>query len=556
MNLTARSFIAVSLAAASAFVPGCATPKAAPSAHLFDGMGTHTRTVTTSSAEAQRWFNQGLVWAYAFNHDEAIRSFEQAAAEDPNCAMAYWGIALCNGPHINNPVVPEERRAAAWDAVNKAQARAAGGTAVERDLISALTVRYSADVKADRAPMEVAYANAMRAVWENHPTDTDVGVLFAESMMDLRPWDLWTAAGEPQPGTEEIVATLEQVRRLDPDHPGANHLYIHTVEASTNPGRATEAADRLRAAVPAAGHLVHMPSHIDIRTGRYAMAATANERAIEADTEYQKNTSRPPEFYRVYMAHNRHFLVFTSMMEGREAAAKQAAAGMIGSIPAAWAEANAPMVDPIMGIQFDVLVRFGRWDEVLAHPRPAGRYPITTAMWRHARTVAFAAKGEVGNARGEHALYLACVAEIPEDAMMTINPAHKVLSIATHKSRGEIALADGDLDTAIAELRAAVKIEDTLVYMEPPDWTLPVRHPLGAVLMKAGRASDAEVVYREDLAEWPENGWSLTGLRESLEAQGRQADAAGVGRRADQAWARADRKVATSCLCVPALNAE
>jgi len=539
--------------AAVLVVSGCNAPprQSAPSAGTyFEGLGSHTRQITTDSREAQRFFNQGLIWSYAFNHDEAIRSFEAALAHDPECAMAYWGIALCHGPHINNALMPPARRQAAWTAWQQASSLSATCTPAERSLIEALGRRYAADITADRAPLDIAYADAMRAVWRNYPNDADVGTLFAESMMDLRPWDLWTQDARPQPGTEEIVATLERVLTINPNHPGAMHLYIHAVEASNEPGRALAAADRLRTAVPAASHMVHMPSHIDVRVGSWAKASQANERAMAADVAYRSIAPAPPDFYNLYMAHNSHFLAWTSMMEGREAVATRAASDMIAGVPPEWAAQNTAIIDPVAGIQLEVLVRFGRWDGVLAAPAPPATMPISAALWRHARAIAYAAKGDVQAALAEQREFEAAVARVPSDALMFINPAHTALKIASHKTAGEIALARGDLDGAISHLRQGVEIEDTLRYMEPPDWILPVRHTLGAVLLKAGRPAEAEAVYREDLRRWPENGWALLGLTQSLKAQGKSAEAAKAQARFDKAWARADAPIHASCLCV------
>lgn len=536
--------------------PGARTTSTAELAPLLKGMGTHTRKVTTDSHDAQTYFNQGLTLAYAFNHDEAIRSFRQATAFDPECAMAWWGIALCNGPHINNPVVSEQSARDAWEAVQKAMALRSRVTPVERALIEAVAHRYSADPAAPRRPMDEAYASAMRRVWQQFPHDGDVGTLFAESMMDLRPWDLWQkpAADQPvgtlptaQPGTEEIVATLDRVLEIAPRNPGANHLYIHTMEASPTPQRAVAAADRLRTLVPGAGHLVHMPGHIDIRVGQWEQAAVANEQAIRADKAYRK-VSPKQGFYRVYMAHNHHFLAFTAMMEGRHEAALAAAREMVGGVPAASIDEAAPMVDPVMSIIYDVHKRFGRWDDLLAEPAPHEKLVITTAMWRFNRAVAYAAKGDVAAAKKEQGLFEAAVKAVPENAMMAINPAHTVLDIADHMLKGEVALAEHDTETAVRELRAAVAIEDGLLYMEPPDWIQPVRHALGAVLIDAGKHAEAEQVYRDDLFFWPENGWSLKGLRDALRAQGK-ADAA-LDARVARAWRRADITASTSCLCV------
>lgn len=555
---TLRRAAALGAACWIGWLCGCASggrgggPAAAP-APRFDGLGTHTRAVSTASPDAQAYFDQGLVWAYAFNHDEAIRSFHTAALHDPGLAMAWWGVALCNGPHINYPAMDPARSRAAWDALTKAQARAATASQVERDLIGALAARYASPPPADRRPLDEAYAAAMKQVWKQHSADADVGTLYAEALMDLQPWDLWTKGGQPKGNTLEILAVLERVLELDPDHTGANHLYIHAVEASPYPERAEAAADRLRSAVPISGHLVHMPSHIDVQRGRWSQAADQNVQATESDRRYREISPRQG-FYRTYMAHNHHFLAFASMMEGRSAAAEQAAREMVAGVPDEFIRAHGPWIDPLMSIVLDALKRFGRWDDVLNEPRPPRELPITTAMWHFSRGVAFAAKGDVRAAERAQADFRKAVKAVPADATMAINPAHKVLAIAEHMLAGEIAFARGEIDRAVAELTQGVAIEDDLLYMEPPDWIQPVRHTLGAVLVSAGRFDEAERVYREDLEIWPENGWSLHGLARCLEARGKAADAARVRARFAAAWGRADVKIDSSCLCVPGEN--
>jgi tetratricopeptide (TPR) repeat protein len=516
---------------------------------LFTGMGPHHRAVTTTNPQAQRYFDQGLTWAYAFNHDEAIRSFTEAARLDPQCAMAWWGVALCHGPHINNPVMPPERRTAAWDAVQKATALELHASPVERALIRALAARYAADTAADRAPLDKAYADAMVAVWKANPRDADVGALAAESLMDLQPWDLWTRDGQPKARTTEIVAALEDVMKLDADHPLALHLYIHAMEASRTPEKAVAAADRLRTLVPAAGHLVHMPAHIDVRVGEWDRASDANVRAAAADVTYRKLSPRQG-FYHVYMAHNHHFLAYASMMEGRFKVAREAAKDMMEGVPPEFLETSAALVDPYTSIEFQVLVRFGKWDDVLAMKAPDARLPITTAMWRCARATALAAKGDVAGAEREQSLFREQVSKIPADSMMAINKAHDVLAIAERVLAGEIAFRKGKTDEAVASLADAAEREDNLTYMEPPEWIQPVRHSLGAILLAAGRGEEAAKVYQQDLERWPENGWALYGLAAAYEQLGKPDDAQRTTARFEKAWARADTRIGASCLCV------
>ncbi len=514
---------------------------------IFEGLGKHHRAVATSSAEAQRYFDQALTWTFAFNHDEAIRSYEAAAAKDPACAMAYWGIAYNHGPHINNTVVPPERAKAAWEAVQKALAAKSEG--VERALIEALAKRYADPQPADRKPLDEAYAAAMREVYAKYGDDADVATLYAESLMDLQPWDLWTKDGKPKGRTEEIMAVLEKVLAKQPDHPGATHLYIHVVENSPFPEKGNAAAETLRTLVPASSHLLHMPGHIDVQTGRWAKAAEANENAIAADRKYRAISPRQG-FYSVYMMHNNQFLSWVAMNQGRAEKAIEEARAMVAGVPAEFLEKDPAAVDGYLPIQYEVLIRFGRWDEMLAQPAPSPKLPILTAFRHFCRGLAFAAKGEIEDAQAEQAKFRDLTAKIAPEVIMAINPARNVLAIADRVLAGEIALAREDLGTAASELAEAVKLEDQLTYMEPPDWLVPTRHTLGAVLVKAKRFEEAEKVYREDLAAWPENGWSLWGLKECLRAQGKEEEAAAVEQRFAAVWHEADTKLTSTCLCV------
>lgn len=517
---------------------------------IFEGLGHHQRAITTASFEARDYFNQGLTWAFAFNHDEAIRSFREAAQLDPQCAMAYWGIALCNGPHINNPVMTGAQSRAAWEAIQKALALRDKASYPEARLIEALAVRYAAEPPSDRRKLDEAYAAEMKEVYELDINDADIGTLCAESLMDLQPWDLWTREGQPKGKTEEILAVLEHALVIDPRHPGANHLYIHATESSPSPEKGDAAAEVLRTLVPASGHLVHMPSHIDVQVGRWAKAADQNETAIRADAAYRK-ISPKQGFYNVYMAHNHHFLAFAAMMEGRSKVALDAARTLIATVPPEFLRDQPQFVDPFMMIALDVLKRFGRWDDILREPPPLKNLPITRAMHHFTRGLAYAAKGDLRRAAREQEKFREAVAKVPKDAVMAINPAHKVLAIADHMLAGEIAYRRQEIDEAVRLLREGVRLEDELLYMEPPEWVQPLRHTLGAVLVDAKRYAEAEQVYREDLKNWPENAWSLFGLAQCLDAQGQTAEAADVTKRFDTAWARADVKISTSCLCVP-----
>ncbi|HJQ99749.1 MAG TPA: hypothetical protein VJ826_15650 [Candidatus Polarisedimenticolaceae bacterium] len=517
----------------------------------YQGLGDHTRKVTTASPEAQQYFDQGMAFLFAFNHDEAIRSFKRATELDPACAMAYWGISLANGPHINFPLVPPERATAAWDALTKAQANAAKGTDTERALIEALAARYANPQPADRAPLDAAYADAMRKVWGAHPDDADVGALFAESMMDLRPWNLFTHDKKAEPGTEEVLQTLQAVLKVDPTHPLANHLYIHALEMSPTPELAVEAADRLRTLQPAMGHNVHMPSHIDVLLGKWAKAAAQNEAAIVADTEFRKVAPKKQGFYRVYMAHNQHMLTFAAMMQGRKERSLSAIKQMVADIPEDWIKENALMVDGFVGAPYEVMLRFGAWDEVLAAPEPADYLPLSRSLRHYARGVAYAAQGKTKEARDEQKLFVEQKAKIPAESTMSNSPSSAIAEVAASVLEGEISYREGKIDAGLKALREAVVKEDALHYDEPPTWIQPVRHALGAALLQAGKFKEAEQVYREDLKVRPENGWSLYGLTRALKAQKKNDEAAATEARFNDAWRDADIKLSSSCLCLP-----
>jgi tetratricopeptide (TPR) repeat protein len=512
-------------------------------------LGTHTRKVSTNAPTAQRYFNQGLAFLYGFNHDEAIRSFEAAASSDAQCAMAYWGIALANGPHINNPAVDETHAKAAWKALIRARELAAKATPVERKLIEALTGRYVQPQPTDRKPLDEAYAEAMRKVWEAHPDDADIGALTAEALMDLRPWDQWTLDGKPQPGTDDVLRTLDAVLTRSPQHPLALHLLIHAVEASSHPERGDAAADRLRDLEPGLGHLVHMSSHIDVRRGRWQQAIIANQKAIAADKAYRQTVPNQG-FYRVYMAHNHHMLAYAAMMQGKSKQATETIQEMLAGMPEDFIKQSAPMIDGFFALPYEMHMRFGRWDAMLAEPKPRDCFPITTALWRFSRSVALAAKNHLDKARAEQSAFLAAVKAVPKDAISGKNAAHDILGVADKMLAGEILYREGKSEEAMAALREAIRREDKLRYIEPPDWIQPVRHALGAALLDAGRYAEAESVYREDLARYPENGWSLYGLARSLRMQGKRKDASTASARFEKAWQHADVKLSSSCFCL------
>lgn len=511
------------------------------------------RPVTTNSPAAQRWFDQGLALAYSFDHDNAIRSFQEAVRLDPACAMAWWGIAHACGMHINYPIVPPDRSALAWEALQHAQRHAPAATPVERALIAAQARRFAASPPEDYGPLNAAYADAMRGVWTEFPADPDVGVLFAEALMNLRPWDLWQPDGSPYPVTTEILATLDRVLALAPDHPQALHLSIHAREASPDPGSAGALADRLRLLQPGLGHMVHMPSHIDVLAGRWAESIAANERAIHADRATRGRFGTPAGFLWLYMGHNRHMLAFSAMMSGRGRLAAQHIDDLMAELPlqTAWARDWGFVADYFGPMQLEVLVRFGRWDEILAAPEPPANLPLTRALRHAARAIALAVRGDIPAARAEQELFLAARDRVPPDAYAGNSSAAAVLAVAEAMVDGEILVLAGQRDEGIARLREAVRREDALRYNEPPDWIIPVRHSLGAALLNAGRFREAAEVYREDLRKWPENGWSLFGLARALQHLGHVDEAAAVQQRFRAAWAHADIDITSSCLCQP-----
>jgi len=517
---------------------------------LFPGLGSHIRKITTSSPQAQAYFNQGLRLLYGFNHGEALLSFTEAARHDPKAPMAWWGVAMSHGPHINYPVLPPEGAKSASAAIRKARALSARATAVERALIGAALKRYVYPQPKNRSGLDLTYANAMRRVRRSFPRDTDVGTLFAESMMDLRPWDLWKPDGTPQPGTPEVVRALESVLKLDPRHPGAVHFYIHAVEASPWPEKAITAADNLRRLQPSSGHMTHMPSHIDVRTGQWGKAVISNERAIDADNAYRAIRPRLG-LYRVYMAHNHHMLSLAAMMLGQSVKAIGAIDALVTSVPDDWARDDAPFIDGFMAMPIEVRKRFGKWDEVLATPELPEYFPIARAMRRAGRSVAYAAKGDAKGARTEQSLFYEARKKVPAEGFVGNNTADKIMKVAAHLMNGEILVAEDHMDDACAELRLAVAAEDLLRYSEPPDWIVPTRHTLGAVLLKSMRYDEAEAVYREDLRRLPNDGWALFGLAKTLEARNKTAEAKRIRDKFDTLWADADVKITSSCMCLP-----
>lgn len=524
------------------------TTQADRTAPLLEGMGDLHWPISTGSELAQRYFDQALTLAYGFNHLEAERSFREAARLDDGCAICFWGAALVLGPNINDPIPTPDREMKAYETLGEAVARLEYASDKERALIEALKSRYQATPPEDRSPLDRAYADAMRSVAARYPDDLQIQTLFAEAMMDTMPWAYWTEEGEPKPLTKEVFATLELVLERDPLHPGANHFLIHAVEQE-HPERGVRAADNLRRKVPGAGHLVHMPSHIYIRVGRYHDGSIANEHAIEADDDYVTQCRAQGIYPVAYVPHNHHFLWATTTMEGRSAdsiaAARHTAEHVIRGL---MRDPQLVMLQHYSSIPYYALVRFGKWDEILEEPAPDADLLYPTAVWHYARGIAFVRLGKLGEAKKEleQVRTIAANPALEEMRLWGLNPTSSLAEIAAGVLQGELAAARGNVKTAVASLRKAIAIEDGLIYGEPPDWFYPARQNLGAILLEAGRARAAEQVYREDLARFPDNGWSLFGLAQSLRAQGKTSEAEEVERRFEEAWRFADVEITAS----------
>ncbi len=509
-----------------------APPSPSDTVPLYSDLGSHHKRISTRVSATQQYFNQGLRLVYGFNHAEAIRSFTRAAALDPTCTMCYWGIALAYGPHVNAPM-DQASGVAAYAAVQKALALKSHATASERAYIEALAQRYEADPPADRARLDRLYSRTMGKVAKTYPKDLDAATLYAESLMDLRPWNYWRPDGTPYTETKDILRQLEGVLTRNPNHPGACHYYIHAVEA-VNPKAAVPCAERLARLMPGEGHMVHMPSHIYIRVGRWNDAVQANHHAIHTDEEFIEG-QRPMGVYPLaYYPHNIHFFAFASTMAGRSAQAIEAASTLTSKVNLDAAR-QVGLLQEMLPYHTLTLTTFGKWDEVLAEPLPPEDIPFSYTMATYARGVAHAAKGEWAEAQAALDTVAATEAATPEGA-----ESKTALSIAVHALSGEIATRRGDFDAGITHFREAAKIEDGGLYFEPPKWYYPIRHSLGATLVKAGQNAEAEKVYREDLRRFPENGWSLFGLAQALRAQGKDAEAAATEARFRRAWTGTD----------------
>lgn len=515
-------------------------------APLLEGIGRYSYPISTDSAQAQRYFDQGLMLSYGFNHAEAERSFREAVRLDPDCAMCYWGAALVLGPNINAPM-KAEAVPRAYEAISKALELAPKATEKERALINALARRYAASPPENRFPLDQAYAGAMREVAHRFPDDVDVATLFAEALMDLHPWNYWTKKGTPHTWTPEVVTTLESVLQRAPGHQGAIHFYIHIVEASSEPQRAERYADRLNSTTPGTSHLAHMPSHIYLRVGRYHDASLANERALQVDQAYITECHSQGIYPLGYMPHNSHFLWYTAMMEGRSDLSMMAARKTAAQVDKNMM--HEPFLGPLMQhfslVPLYGLVRFGQWDAILQVPRPAQHLLYSAGVWHYARGMAFVGKGQLEGARNElqKLKTIAATPSLDQQRVWDINTTASLLQIASEVLFGKLAQKQGEYERAIEHFRKAVDLQDALIYNEPPDWYYPVRLSLGSALLEANRPAEAESVYREDLRRNPKSGWSLFGLTQSLLGQDKTAEAAQAQEEFEKAWLWADVKL-------------
>ena len=516
---------------------------------ILDRLGEYRREVVTDSEEARRWFNQGMALMLGYNFDGAISSFREATRIDPNFAMAWWGIGYSGGPNQNNPGIDKPKDQWSYAASQKAFELREREKGANKALIEALVHRYTFPVPEDLTAQNEAYLSAMDKVIEEFPLDPDVAVWKAEAMICMQPWNYWTLEGEPVEKTPEFRAILERVMRHHPNHPAANHLYIHTMESSPWPELAEPAADRLVDLIPAAGHLVHMPSHIWMQTGRYDDAANCNRRAAALDDAWFEGDPNAGE-YRVYMVHNRHFLAWAATMQGRRREALSASRAIETEVPPALMEAFASFSDGVSSSKWHVLVRFGMWEEILKEPAPPKWALVGKAMQHYARGVAFANTERHEEAVKEiAALNNAVDGLVGQERNMGNQPASEVMKIAQHVLRGEASFKAGRRDEGLKELKEAVAIEEKLVYAEPVPWMMPARHAYGALLIVDGKYKEAEKIFIRDLEIYPANGWALIGLRDALNGQGRLGEAKHVEKAFRRAWVSADIIPPAACYC-------
>ncbi len=522
-------------------------------APLFEGLGTHQHVITTKDSGAQRYFNQGLVLAFAFNHAESIRSFKAAQRLDDTCAMCYWGEALATGPNINvtsngQAIMSEAERTNAYTALQAAIARKNNASAQEQAYIDALSARYNGDPSTPREPLDRAYAEAMGTVVKVYPQDMDAAALYAESLMNNMPWNYWADNGEPRPDTKKVIASLERVLKSAPNHPLAIHLYIHAVEASSTPARAEAPADRLAKLTPGAGHLVHMPAHIYWRVGRYHDASNANIKAAQVDEAYIAQCNAQGFYPAMYYPHNIHFLWAASTMEGHSALSIESALRVAKNVRIEQVQ-QFPTIEFFRTIPLLSYVRFEQWDAIMNHPAEPEGFIYSKAIAHYARGVAYAAQGNFDAANKEQQAIAPLIANKSITNLDTFSfPASTLLNIADHLLLGEIAFAQKNYSSAIKHYEQSVTLQDSLPYTEPPFWYYPTRQSLGQALLQAKRYIDAEAVYRKDLEHFPRNGWSMNGLIQALVAQGKTADAKIIKNRFDDVWQFADISLSGSRL--------
>jgi tetratricopeptide (TPR) repeat protein len=523
--------------------PGMPTTDSAAETPVYDNLGSLHKEVTTNSPVTQQYFDQGLRLIYAFNHDEAIKSFQQGIKHDSTCAMCYWGIAYALGPNINLPM-DTSKVTPAWDASYNAVKYSVNVSPRERAFIDALAKRYSGDPAANRASLDTAWAKAIGRVARTYPDDDDAATLYAEALMDLRPWNYWTAGGRPKaPSTLEQLRVVERVVKRNPDHPGACHYFIHAIEASADAYKALPCAQRLGSLMPGAGHLVHMPTHIYIKLGQWDLAAEHNAHALQADEQFISERHPSGVYPMGYYPHNFHVMWYALNMLGRSEAALDAARNITKKVPFEVMRQVPPFEAYAPTLLF-TQVRFSQWDEILKQPAPPADLRFATAAWHYARGLAHTAQGKADSAAVERDSLIAITVAIPADKMVSQNSAREVLEVAVSHLAGEMAAQAGRTDLAVKQLQKAVRREDELNYDEPPAWYMPLRQRLGAVLLAAGRAKEAEKIFRSDLVHRPENGWSLHGLAQSLRAQNRKKEADQVQERFEKAWKTADVKLA------------
>jgi tetratricopeptide (TPR) repeat protein len=510
---------------------------------LYPGLGNYHHPITTSNLEAQTYFNQGLTLLYGFNHAEAARYFRRAAELDPRAAMPYWGLALSIGPNYNDTTVDEDRAKATYDAVQQAVERAPKASAREQDYIRALVKRYpSSNAKSDWQQFHLDYSNAMREMVQKYPDDLDATTMFAESLMMLRPWQLWTLDGKPAPGTLELVAVLESVLKRNPDHPGANHFYIHAVEASPNLERAIPSAMRLMTLVPGAGHLVHMPGHIFLQTGDYDLAAETNVHAAAVDKAFVQRTGATGMYPLMYWTHNIHFIAYARAQQGRYDEAKQAAQEMVQNVGDA--DVQMQMLEGFHLYPLMVDLRFHRWDDILKAPAPRAERKLHRTFWQYARAMALAGQGKLPEAAAEQKQFETLRQAIPAESRFLINnKSSDILAFAAATLDAQLAWARGEQEKSIQAWRRAVELESTIQYDEPPAWFYPVRQSLAAALLRNGQSKEAESVFREVIEIRPRDGRLLFGLWQSLIAQKRDNEAVLVEQQFNAAWKDATVKL-------------